>query len=110
MQKAVVYINRPANKENVKEQAIIMLAPLYETAKLHNLKIVNHFFENINSFNAFLALVDYLKKNETIKNVIMDNNEIIMNEKIFPELLELKRTIFIVGEKYTKVIKPAEKI
>ncbi len=108
MQKAVVYTNSPDDGDKIEEQIIIKLIPLYKTAKLHKLKIVNHYFDRKDSCNAFLKLVDDLKKDISIKNVIMDNNEIIMNEKVFMELLELERTVYIVGDKTTNVISPDE--
>ncbi len=105
MQKAVIYANRPDNGDKIENQ-ITKLFPLYETAKFRNLTVVKHYFEISGSSDEFLNLIDDLKKDKSITYVIMDNNEIIMNEKIFPELLELKRTVYIVGERITNVIYP----
>lgn len=106
MQKAVVYINRPDGDNKIIEQVVTKLLPLYETAKKNNLSIVNHFFEKKDSVDAFSFMLAELKKDSSIKNVVMDTNEIILNEKLFLELLSLKRNVYIVGEKTTNVITP----
>lgn len=105
MQKSVIYVNFPDEKLT-KEQVSTKLLPLYETAKKSNLKIVNHYFEKINSTEAFLDMLKALKNDDSLNNVIMDTNDIILNENLFMQLLELKRNIYIVGEKTTNVITP----
>ena len=59
---------------------------------------------------SFRRRTSYLKKHKEIEHVILNDDEIIIqNKEDFTALLELERTVYLVGTKITRVITVGEK-
>lgn len=114
MQKAIIYLtSNLSNKPNDLLYFHFKFHPLVKTAFKNLLMVSKVYIEKKSRektyFTSFHRLTTYLKKHKEIENVILNDDErIIENEKDFIALLELERTVYLVGTTMTKVITVGE--
>ncbi len=115
MQKAIIYLT--SNLTNKPKDLLYFhfkFHPLVRTAFRNLLKVSKVYIEKKSKekiyLTSFRRLTSYLKKHKEIEHVILNDDEIIIqNKEDFTALLELERTVYLVGTKITRVITFGEK-